>query len=250
MLPGLVGGYNGLMIGKVKQLDQDPDNQYRIMVTLPLMQDDSTGIWARLSTFYATNTAGNFFIPEIGDEVVIGFLNGDPRYPIVLGAMYSSSNTAPYDLTADNYTKAFVTKALNKIEFDDEKKVITVTTPGGNEAIMDDDQKSVTIQDQNSNSVVLNEDGITLKDKSGNKIVMSSSGIEINSASDVKIVASQNVNASATSNIELSATQNVSISGLEISNSANTSFKATGNASAEVSASGNTTIKGAMVMIN
>lgn len=247
---GLLGGVSGLMIGVVKQLDQDPDNEYRIQLTLPLMQDDDNGIWARMATFYATNSAGTFFIPEIGDEVVVGFLNGDPRYPIVLGSMYSSSNAAAYDLTADNYTKAFMTKALNKIEFDDEKKIITITTPGENQAIMNDDEKSITLQDQNSNSVVMNEDGISITDKSGNKIVMSSSGIEINSASDVTISASQNISGSATSNIDLSATNTFSASGMQIEHSADTSFTAKGNASAELSASGNTTIKGAMVMIN
>lgn len=247
---GLVGEISGLMIGKVKQLDQDPDNQYRIMLTLPIMQDDNTGIWARLSSYYATSSAGSFFIPEIGDEVVVGFLNGDPGSPIVLGSLYNSTNKAPNEFTKDNYTKALITKALNKIEFDDENKIITVTTPGNNQAVLSDKDKSVTIQDQNSNSIVMNSDGITIKDKSGNKIVLSSSGIEINSASNVKISASQNINASATSNLDLSATQNVSVSGLQISNSANTSFKASGNASAELSASGQTTIKGAMVMIN
>lgn len=247
---GLLPGTTGLMIGKVKQLDQDPDNEFRIMLTLPMMQDDSQGIWARLSNFYATNKAGSFFIPEIGDEVVVGFLNGDPRYPIVLGSLYSSKNAAPYDLTKDNYTKAFVTKALNKVEFDDENKVITITTPGNNQAVMSDKDKSITLQDQNSNKVLMNEDGITIQDKSGNKIVMSSSGIEINSASDLKASASQNVNVSATSNADIAANQNVSIKGLQVSATANTTFTAKGNASAELSASGQTTIKGAMVMIN
>lgn len=247
---GPVSGNSKLTIGKVKQLDQDPDTQYRIMITLPLMQDDNEGVWARLSSYYATSSAGSFFIPEIEDEVIVGFLNDDPGTPVVLGSLYSSSNKAPSDLTKDNYTKALITKALNKMEFDDENKVITITTPGNNQAVMSDKDKSVTIKDQNSNSIVMNEDGITIKDKNGNKIVLSSSGIEINSASDVKISASQNIKASATSNLDLSATQNVSISGLQISNSANTAFKATGNATAELSSTGQTTIKGAMVMIN
>ncbi len=247
---GLAGGVSGLMIGKVKQLDSDPGNQFRVMLTLPSMRDESDGIWARLAGYYATSGAGSFFIPELGDEVVVGFLNGDPRAPMVLGSLYSSTRKAPNDLTKENYTKAIITKGLNKIGFDDENKIITITTPGNNQAIMNDKEKSVTVQDQHSNSIVLNSDGITIKDKSGNKIVMSSGGIEINSASNVKIVAAQDIKASATANIDLSATQNVSVSGLQISNSANTAFKATGNASAEISAAGQTTIKGAMVMIN
>lgn len=254
---GLIPGVKGLSIGKVKQLDKDPDDEFRILVTLPLMQDDSNGVWARLSNFYATNAAGTFFIPEIDDEVVVGFLENDPRFPIVLGSLYSSKNKPgkdvdgnDYALTKDNYTKAFLTKALNKVEFNDKDKIITVTTPGKNKVVLDDKDKSVTLEDQNSNSIMLNKDGITIKDKTGNKITMSSSGIEINSPKDIKVVATQNIKSTATQNINLEATQNVEVKGLEIKNTANTSFTAKGNASAEVSASGQTTIKGAMVMIN
>ena len=254
---GLVPGINGLMIGKVKQLDSDPDNEFRILVTIPMMQDDSNGVWARLSNFYATDSAGIFFVPEVGDEVIIGFLNNDPRFPIVLGSLYSSklkpgkdAEGNDYELTADNYTKAILTKAQNRIEFNDEDKVITITTPGKNQVLFNDKEKSVTLQDENENKVLLTKDGISIEDRNSNKIVMSSSGIEINSSKDLKLVASQNINVSATSNVDIKATQNVSVSGLEISNSANTSFTAKGNASAEISASGTTTVKGAMVMIN
>ncbi|MHA7102254.1 type VI secretion system tip protein VgrG [Roseivirga pacifica] len=254
---GQLPGVDGLTIGKVKQLDSDPDNEFRILITLPLMQDDSNGVWARLSNFYATNTAGTFFIPEVDDEVVVGFLNGDPRFPIILGSLYSSKikpgkdvDGNDYALTADNYTKAFLTKALNKIEFNDQDKIITVTTPGENKMVWDDKDKSITAQDQNGNSIVMNSDGIELKDKTGNKITMSSSGIEINSPKDVKVVATQDINNQATSNIQLQATQNFEAKGLQVSLSADTSFTAKGNASAELSASGQTTVKGAMVMIN
>ena len=161
---GLLPGINGLMIGKVKQLDSDPDNEFRILVTIPMMQDDSNGVWARLSNFYATSAAGLFFIPEVDDEVIIGFLNNDPRFPIVLGALYSSKNKPgkdvdgnDYALSADNYTKAILTKGLNKIEFNDEDKIITVTTPGKNKIVFDDKEKSVTVQDENENKVLFNK---------------------------------------------------------------------------------------------
>lgn len=254
---GLLPGVNGLMIGKVKQLDEDPDNEFRILITIPMMQDDSNGIWARLSNFYATSGAGTFFIPEIDDEVIVGFLNNDPRFPIILGSLYSSKlkpgkdvDGNDYALTSDNYTKAFLTKAQNKIEFNDEDKIITVTTPGKNKIVFDDKDKSITVQDQSENKVYMSTDGILIQDKNSNKIEMTSSGIEINSPKDIKLVATQNISAKATSNVDIEATSNVSVKGLEITNTANTSFKASGNASAELSASGQTTVKGAMVMIN
>ncbi len=254
---GLLPGINGLTIGTVSKLDGDPDTEFRIQVKLPMIDSSSNGIWARLGTFAGNSGTGSIFIPSVGDEVVVGFVNDDPGYPIVLGALYSSKNKPAADLegndfsmTSDNYRRAIVTPVKNRIEFDDEKKIITIATPGGNKCTIDDDAKGVTVEDQNSNKVVLNEDGITLQDKSGNKIVMSSDGITLDSAKDVVLKAAQNIKQTATSNINVEATQNVEVKGLQISQTANTSFTAKGNASAELSASGNTTIKGAMVMIN
>lgn len=247
---GLVPGVSGLMNGVVKQLDSDPDGQYRIMVTLPLMQNDAEGIWARMATYYATNGKGIFFIPEIGDEVVIGFLNNDPCYPVILGSLYSSSRTAPYDLSAENYTKAIVTNSECKVIFDDENKVITITTPGNNQVIYSDKDQSITIQDQNNNKILMNTDGISIQDLNSNKITLSSGGIELNSPADIKLTATGNIQLSPTGNATISATGDVSISGMNVSASANASFKGSGMASTEVSSTGTTTVKGSVVMIN
>ena len=223
------------MIGKVKQLDQDPLNENRILVVLPMMQDDNNAIWVRIATYYATNKKGNFFIPEIDDEVVIGFLNSDPNSPIILGSLYSSKIPPPYELTADNFTKAIVTKNDCKIEFDDDKKIITIQTPGENEIVISDDAKGITAKDQNKNTITTNADGISIKDSNSNEIVMSAAGIEIKSSSDIKLSTSAG---------------DVTIAGLNITNTAQVAIKSSGQASAEISASGQTTIKGAMVMIN
>jgi len=232
---GLTPEYGGLMVAKVKQLDQDPQNENRIMVTLPMMQDDNTGIWARLATYYATNTKGNFFIPEIGDEVILGFMNNDPNFPVILGSLYSSKYAPPYTPSAENYIKAIVTKGDCKIEFDDEKKVITILTPGNNKITLTDDEKGIILSDQNSNNITTSDQGISIKDSNGNEIKMSSSGIDITSSSNIKVSTSAG---------------DVTVSGLNVTNSAQVAMKAEGQATAELSASGQTTVKGAMVMIN
>ncbi|BDD09409.1 type IV secretion protein Rhs [Fulvitalea axinellae] len=247
---GLMAGVKGLLTGVVKQLDEDPEDGFRVMVNIPVLFQDGENVWARMSNFYSTSGQGVFFIPEIGDEVILGFVNGDPSAPIVLGSLYSGKNKAPYDMTKDNYTKAFTTKAENKIEFNDEKKIITITTPAENKVVLDDDQGSILIQDKNSNKMTMDDSGICLQDKNGNKITMSSGGIEIKSASDVKINATQNIQASATMDAEVKATNNVKISGLQITNTANAKFSASGNAQAELVSSGQTAVKGTMVMIN
>ena len=230
---GLLPGAEGLQIGVVKKLDEDPDGQFKIQVSVPVLQADKDGVWARLANFYASNEFGAFFIPEIGDEVVIGYLNNDPSNPVVLGSLYSSKLAPPYELTADNFTKAIITRSKLKIEFDDDKKIITVITPGNNKLILSDDQKSILMQDQNGNKLELSEKGITL-----------------DSPKDISITAKGKVTVDAVDKIGISSKADISVEGLNVNHSANVGFVAKGSASAELSASGQTTVKGAMVMIN
>ncbi len=230
---GFLPGVEGLQIGVVMKLDEDPDGQSRVQVSVPILQAQTEGVWARLANFYASNSFGAFFIPEIGDEVILGYLNNDPSNPVVLGSLYSSKQAPPYELTADNYTKAIVTRSQLKIEFDDEKKITTIVTPGGNQVILSDDEKSILLQDQNSNKLELSPDGIVL-----------------DSPKDIKISAKGKISIDAMGEIAISSKADVKVEGLNVNHTASVGFVAKGSASAELSASGQTTIKGAMVMIN
>ncbi|MFV9615362.1 MAG: type VI secretion system tip protein VgrG [Gammaproteobacteria bacterium] len=230
---GFIPGIEGLQIGVVMKLDEDPEAQHRVQVAVPTLQAETEGVWARLSNFYASNTFGVFFVPEIGDEVVLGYLNNDPSNPVILGSLYSSKNTPPYQLTADNFIKSIVTKSQLKIEFDDENKVTTIITPGNNKVVLSDDEKSILLHDQNDNKVELSGEGIVLE-----------------SPKDIKITAKGKISFDATDVLGMKSAADVVIDGMNINLTANTGFTAKGNASAELSASGQTTIKGAMVMIN
>ena len=233
LLPGVQGIYNGT----VKQIHEDPDNQYRVLVEVPMFDLTGKGIWTRLANFYATSNAGSFFYPEVGDEVVVGFLNEDPRYPVILGSLYSSSKHKPFKgLTPDkkNPKKAIVSKTGIYIEFDDENKIFTINTPSKNQAIFSDKDKKITIKDQN-----------------GNSAEMSSSGITIKSPKNITVQASQKLTLKGNTGVDIqSSGGDVNIKGLNINNKANIKFSANGSAQAELKGGAQTTIKGAMVMIN
>ena len=230
---GITAGISGLHIGVVKKLDADPDSQHRVQVSIPEMSATTDGFWARLANFYSSNSFGAFFIPEIGDEVVLGFFNDDPSHPVILGSLYSSKNVPPYTIAAENNTKAIVTRTKMKMEFDEEKKIITIITPGANKIVISDDGKSILLQDQNSN-----------------KVTLDSSGISLDSPKDITLTAKGKIVMTATQNIEATAQMDIKQTGLNITSTANVGFTAKGSATAEVSAAGTTTIKGAMVMIN
>ncbi|MTI89276.1 MAG: type VI secretion system tip protein VgrG [Balneolaceae bacterium] len=229
---GLMPAMKGLHIGTVKQIDSDPEQANRVLVVLPLLGDEQ-GIWARIANFYSTSDAGCFFMPEINDEVVVGFLDENPNYPVILGSLYSKTIAPPYTADQPNTNKAFVTKNKLEIHFQDVDKIITIKTPGGNKMIYDDKEGSITIEDQNSN-----------------KAVFDSSGINIQSNADITIKAGGKMNLQSTGNMTIKSDANVDISGLQISNSAQTKFSANGQAASELTASGQVKVQGAMVMIN
>ena len=231
---GQLPAIQGLQIGTVKKLSEDPQSQYRILINLPSAAVNENGVWARVSNFYATSDAGLGFYPEVGDEVVAGFFESDPRYPVVLGSLYNPKNKTPNEaVDENNYIKSLTTKSKLKISFDDEKKVIKIETPAGNIITMSEEDKAVEIKDQNSNSFKMSSDGIALE-----------------SPKDIKIDSKATITLNAAGKLTLSSKQDVTIEGLNIKNTANVGFEAKGNATAEISASGQTTVKGGIVMIN
>lgn len=233
---GLLPGIQGLHNATVKKIYEDPNSEYRILIDLPLFDASDDGLWARLTNFYSTNGAGIFFLPEVGDEVIVGFLNDDPRYPIILGSVYSSKNKPYTDLDPNekNSMKAIVSQSKLRVMFDDENKVMTLITPGENQVLLDDKNKQISIKDQNENSIVMSSDGITIK---------SPKAINIQADQTVSIKGDSGVTAQASGG-------DVQVKGMNVEATADTQFSAKGNASASVQGGGDLTLKGAMVMIN
>lgn len=214
---GLLPAISGLQIGIVTQIHEDPDGEERIRVRLPIIDKEHDGVWARLATLDAGDSRGSIFTPEVEDEVIVGFLNDDPRDPVVLGMMHSSSKPSPITATEDNNEKGFITRGEIKLLFDDDLGSVTIETPNGNKLIISDDEGSINITDENDNKIELTSDGVTIE-----------------SAADMNIKASGDIN----------------LEGANINVTANSQFKAEGSSGAEVSSSGQTVIKGSLVGIN
>lgn len=221
---GLLPAATGLQMGIVTALEGDPDGEDRIKCHLPIIATSDEGVWARLATLDAGNGRGAYFRPEIGDEVVVGFINDDPRHAVIVGMCHSSANPVPVPATDDNHRKGYLSREGLKLDFDDETKTISVETAVGNKIVLSEDSTSITMEDQN-----------------GNKIVMDESGITIESAKD----------------LVLKAASGVTLSGMSAEFSADQSFKVSSSGSMEVSGAQTklngdamTIIKGGMVQIN
>ncbi|QYZ65757.1 MAG: hypothetical protein OI74_01875 [Gammaproteobacteria bacterium (ex Lamellibrachia satsuma)] len=214
---GLTPAVSGLQIGVVSQIADDPLDEHRIQVRLPVMDGQAAGVWARQATLDAGDTRGTFFRPEVDDEVLVGFLNDDPRHPVILGMLHSSAKPPPEEAEEENKLKGYHSREGLKLVFDDDKKSILLETPNGNKIFIDDENGVIEIVDESDNKTTFSSDGILLE-----------------SASDIQIKASGDI----------------TLEGTNINIKASAEMKAEGSAGAELTSSGTAKVQGSMVMIN
>jgi uncharacterized protein involved in type VI secretion and phage assembly len=214
---GIIPSISGLQIGVVSQLESDPDGEDRILVQIPIINNEEEGIWARVATLDAGENRGSFFRPEIGDEVIIGFINDDPNDAVVLGMLNSSAKPAPIVASDENNEKGFVTRSEMKMIFNDDKISYTLETPKGKKVILDEDADVIKIEDEHSNTLTLNKDGISME-----------------SGKDIKI----------------KAKGDIKMEGTNINVKASAQFKAEGSSGSELKSGAVTVVKGSQVKIN
>ena len=96
MLPSLLDRLGPLSLAEVTAVD-DPDGLGRVEIR-PLARQGHDGqsatLWARVAVPFAGESRGAFLLPDVGDEVLIAFLGGDPRFPVVLGSFWNSTGRA------------------------------------------------------------------------------------------------------------------------------------------------------------
>lgn len=214
---GLLPAVKGLQYGVVSQLQDDPQGENRILVKFPIVNDSEQGIWCRLALLDAGDNRGSIFRPEIGDEVIVGFVNEDPNNAVVLGMLNSSAKPAPIEAEDDNNIKGFFTRSEMKLVFDDEKKSVTIETPGGKIFVIDEDAGEMRMEDENSNSIIMNKDGIAIESKG---------------------------------EITIKATKDIKAEGMNVNLKANAQLKAEGSSGVELSSSAIAVVKGSLVQIN
>lgn len=162
--------------------NQDPDGQGRVQVRLPWSPDTGDGayeVWARVATTMAGRGRGTWFIPEVDDEVLVGFQGGDPRCPYVIGALWNGRDDPPESMDDDNNIRSIVSRSGIRITLDDTQDAVALTlqTPGGQQVSMADAGQRITLEDSNGNSCELAPEGITIT--AATKLTISAATAEI-----------------------------------------------------------------------
>lgn len=164
---GLLPAVNGLQIGIVADFEEDPDKELRCKVILPGVDaKKDAAVWARLAGPDAGSGRGYLFRPEPNDEVVVGFLNGDPRCPVILGSLFGSKNPPPEALGPiddKNEKRGIVTKKGLKIGFVDGDETSLYIETKKAKVLLDDGNETLSLTDKHGNSITLDKDGIVIK---------------------------------------------------------------------------------------
>lgn len=163
---------------------KDPDGVGRVRVRLPWSPDSqgsSYEAWARLATLMAGGSRGTWFIPEVGDEVLLSFEGGDPRRPYVVGALWNGQDAPPetMDGSGRNTIKAIHSRngIVISLEDKDGQETLVLKTPGGQTITLKDGPGSIALEDSNGNFVKLEPSGITVNASA--KVTINAAQVEI-----------------------------------------------------------------------
>lgn len=191
--PRLYGVYPALVTDV-----QDPDNQGRVQIKLPFVEESDGGgalAWARLATMMAGADRGTWFIPEVDDEVLVAFTAGDPRRPVVIGALWNGVDAPPETMDSANNVRSVTSRSGHKLTFDDTAgaEKVELKTNGGH---------TFTLDDAAGGTVTLaHSNGATIKiDAVGNIEITANVKVKINAPAGLDVTAAMvTVNAAMSS---------------------------------------------------
>ncbi len=168
----------GVVIGVVQDRD-DPSGQGRVKLTFPWLSENQQSAWAPIAAPMAGKERGQWFMPEVGDEVLVAFEQGDFAHPFVVGFLWNGVDKTP---DTDPKHRLIVTPGGHQLRFEDNDgaKRVTLKTSAGFSADMDETAKTLTLKTPGGLSLTLDDTStsITLSG-GGRQIAMSGGQVQI-----------------------------------------------------------------------
>lgn len=261
---------DGIQTAKVID-NADPLNLGRLLVRFFWDgQDDASAAstaWARTSQMWASNSFGGHSVPEKDDEVLIGFENGNPNRPVIIGRLHNSANLPPDgDLTNQTILQ---TRSGHQLIFTEDNSsetqgIVFHSTNDFSRVVDNDDKLEVsgnrtTTIDQGDDKLTLNSGSRSVEISEGDASTTCDSGsITLDAGKSITLKVGGNQIEISSSGITLTVGGNsidlsesgISISGSQVQVSADASLQLSSSASLEASGSAEVTVKGGIVMIN
>ena len=171
--------------------NEDPDGLGRVKVKLPRVSGEDESNWARVVSFMAGQDRGAFFLPEVEDEVLVAFENGDISRPYVIGALWNGVDTPPEDNSdGENNIRVIKSRSGHVIRLSDkdgEEKI---------EVIDKSEENLITIDTAENKITIASKQDIDISAPDG-KILIDANELEIKSAGDSKIESGGNLDMEA-----------------------------------------------------
>ncbi len=232
----------------------DPEKLGRVRVQFDYSSDVQSP-WIRMVMPHTGDNRGFYFVPEVGDEVLVGFEMGNPDYPYVIGSLYNGQDNFEGRANNDNNLKSIKTRSGNEILFDDSGQITIRNEHNTLELICAENGKILIQTDGDmeltaGNNMAINV-GAELAIDVGGKMAMNigadfdltvSGTGGLNTGDDLDIQSGGNLSVAASQKLDLEAGSDAKVSGLKT--------LVEGSTNAELKGGAVTTIKGALVKIN
>ena len=186
----------GVVVGIVTD-NKDKENLGRIQVRFPWRENTDERYWARLATLMAGKDRGSFFLPEVGDEVLVSFDRGEISQPYIIGSLWNGQDNPPEAHTdGKNNIRKIKSRSGHEIIFNDDaeakKEKIEIHTKAGHKVVLDDasGQEKLEISDKTgSNKITIDSVQNSMNIESAMQLKIKSQAIEIESGGMMTIKA-------------------------------------------------------------
>ena len=190
---------------------QDPENKGRVELKYPWMDDNLKSDWARVATIGAGNGRGLLWMPEVNDEVLVAFEQGDFNRPYVIGTLWNGKDKPPESWSSavsNNKSEVRMLKSreghiIKMVDGPSDKYIEIVDSAQGTTIKIDANSKQLSIE---------SKDQISIKTNTSMK-VETTSNVEIKASANVEITANGNVKISGTGNVEVTANGQLTLRG-------------------------------------
>lgn len=167
---------SGVVIGIVKSL-KDDGGQGRIQLEFPHLPGSPKSSMAPVAAALAGKNRGAFLMPEVDDEVLVSFEQGDINHPYIVGFLWNGKDTPP---ESDPKNRVILTPGGHTLRFqdgDDAKKVI-LQSSSGHKITLDDTQagQTMTLQTKGNQSVELDDVHQKITVSGGGRIITMANG--------------------------------------------------------------------------
>jgi type VI secretion system secreted protein VgrG len=255
--PVIAGTQTAAVVGKAGE-EIWTDQYGRVVVQFHWDQlgtsDEKSSCWVRVAQGWAGNLWGSIFIPRIGQEVVVSFLEGNPDRPLITGCVYNAQQQVPYTLP-DNQTRTTLKSSSSKggSGFNE----ICLEDKAGSEEIFIQAQKDMTISVLNNESTTVT--GTRTLNVTGNETHTNKADFTSNISGNFTLKVGGNLAIEASGSISIksgtdfSNTAGTSLTnkaGTDMMNDAGTTLTNKASASQTVDGGGMLTVKGGLVKIN